>query len=236
MATDVVPDNAEPGYLDTVKHLKQLGTDEELEFLSECSPRLSPYVTAVVLQDLRKGENDTNLSVERALKLACEQGLPPLQLDAQRVLDTQRRCGRLVDTRDIHNEVTFGRPTQLATCIETPATVAKTKWYLLDYGDSLPTKQGDPILDVYHPGAAERNKCLIIHLDAALLWAPVSRHQNPDYETKLGEIHRLSRDLRYRQYVQTQVCLPALEGCPRNGASCGGRAAVACTRLAPSAP
>ena len=207
---DVTPDITEANYLLTLDHMKQIEQREELKFLRDCSPRLSSYTTAIVLQDMRAGKYEPSESIDRALHLAMDKGLPSLQLDAQRVLDTQTRAGRLADQSHSEHEVVFGCPADHTTHTVTPARVAQTKWNLWDYGDTLPTKPGDPILDVYQPGVKERNKCLLIHLAAALLWAHPSVHQKPRDDTPIEEILRLSRDLRYRQFLQAKECLATL--------------------------
>ena len=146
----------------------------------------------------------------KALLAAAEKGILSLQLDAQQVIDTQRRTGRLVGPTSSHNEVAFGVTEECGEYVITTAKVSGTSWNLRDYGDTIPTVPGYPMLDVYHPGPVERNKCLLIHLVAAILWAPGSDRQNPNNDFKLGDIHRLGRDLRYRQYQQVMDCLPVL--------------------------
>ena len=207
---EIAPDSTEPGYIQTVDRLNLIDTCGEMKFLWECSPHLSSYITSIVLQDLRAGNHDTQAFLDRALRTSLEKGLPSLQLDAQKVLDTQSRTGRLVDHNETGHEVIFGCPTDHTTHTVTPIRIAQTKWNLWDYGDTLPTKTGDPMLDVYHPGEKERSKCLIVHLAAALLWAPSSEQQKPREELVLDEVYHLSRDLRYRQYLQAQECLLAL--------------------------
>ena len=200
----------EQSYVDTVKHLKRLESMEELRFLRDCSPYLSSFVTARVLQDLRNGDTDTCRSIETALQAAADEGLPSLQLDAQQVLETQRRTGRLAERPETHNEVTFGCPSDCGDYVQTPVKVAHTSWTLLDFGDSIPTLQGDPITDVYDPGPKDQNKCMLIHVAAGILWAPTANHQRPDNRLDVQHIMRLARDIRYRQYLQVQQCLQEL--------------------------
>ena len=92
----------------------------------------------------------------------------------------------------------------------TPAEVAQTTWELWGYGDSIPTVSGDPMLDAYDPCPKGRNKCLFIHLSAGILRAPSAEHLQPHPAPELSHIQKLSRDLRYRQYMQVLECLPTL--------------------------
>ena len=207
--TSEEPESVESSYFETVAHLKGLQSRGELRFLRDCSPHLSSYITGVALQDLRAGICDKQLSVDKALQQAQEQGVPSLQLDAQQARDTHRRTGRLVDTSPHPQEAVFGCPEQMEDRIVTKARIAHSSWDIWDFGDSLPTKPGDPLLDVYNPGPAERNKCLAIHLAAAILWAPGTGHLDPTFKLDHDAIHRLGRDLRYRQYQQVDECLPS---------------------------
>lgn len=147
-----IGERVEGNYVDTQKHLSDMESDDELKFLRDCSPHLSSYISAMVLQDLRNGLKSTQQSVDKALNRAVIDGLPSLQLDAQQVLDTQRRTGRLVDKSPHHNELTFGRPADKGEYVVAPVRIAQTIWEMWDYGDTIPTVAGDPMLDAYDPG------------------------------------------------------------------------------------
>ena len=177
------PSIAAAKFLGTKYHVETMQRDEDLEFLRDCSPHLSPHVSATVLKDSIAGQKDTRESAEKALKLAAVKGIPSLQLDARQVLDTHRRMGRMAGHNPHYNEVALGCRSDKGDYVLTDAKIAHTNWELWDFGDSIPTKGGDPILDAYDPGLAGRNKCLLIHLAAGVLWArlPITWHQRSNW-------------------------------------------------------
>ena len=181
---------------------------EELRFLRGHSPRLSAYVSALVLQGLRKGETDTGNLAQAALQRAYREGIPSPRLEAGKALETHKRTGWLVSEQADEGFVYFGCPTPKGEYIHTPARIGESQWGVLGFGDTIPTVSGGPIVDAYDVGERERSKCLIIHFAAGILWAPGSKHQTNPQAPRLDSAQRLSRDIRYRQYQQALRCLP----------------------------
>ena len=68
----------------------------------------------------------------RSLSTALSDGLPSLQLDAQKALDTQRRTGKLVDPSPQGMEVIFGFPTKQVDYVLTEARIGDTIWRIID--------------------------------------------------------------------------------------------------------
>ena len=76
-----------------------------------------------------------------------------------------------------------------------------------DFGDTIPLIPEDPIFDSYGKSLAEKNKCLIIHLEASLL--PLRSQRVTEMgilEVGKEEVNRFSSEIRSDQFKQAQEC------------------------------
>ena len=122
------------------------------------SPRLSAYVSEKFLHVLKTGHKDAAASVQWAMSRAASDGISSLQIEASKALHTQRRTGRLVDHQNAVMEASFGFPFNRVEYLRAEAKLGSNQWGIIDYGDTIPTCDGGPVLDAYDLGAVERNK------------------------------------------------------------------------------
>ena len=59
-----------------------------------------------------------------------------------------------------------------ATC--TTVTIGNTNWEIFDFGDAIPAVPDDLTIDAYNKTASDKDKCLLIHLEAAALFVTSS--------------------------------------------------------------
>ena len=161
--------SAEPLHVATKRLMNLISQDASLSFLEKCSPHMSSFIKARVLQDMLHGLNDTNGSVVNGLVVAMELGLPSLQGESPKLLESNLRAGRGASATSYNRrKVLFGGARQGQGHTITDVELLGRKWLLYDYGATIPGKPKDPIDDPFNGLLSERNQCLTIHLGSGL--------------------------------------------------------------------
>ena len=95
----------------------------------------------------------------------------------------------------------FDCPQPLGDLVGTSVKIRGETWNLIDYGDTIPAIDADPIWDAYGKSLAEKNKCLAIHLSADLIMSKEKGRVAHGSEC----VWELARQIRWEQYQQALV-------------------------------
>ena len=79
--------------------------------------------------------------------------------------------------------------------VRTSAMILGRKWLILDYGDAIPGRTDDPMMDNFGELISERNQCLAIHLAAGQLH---DLGTSEGYPTR-SQVMKASREIRLQQ-------------------------------------
>ena len=167
--TSILPDGEDPFLSESKLLVSKLAEAPGLKFLRGHSPRLSAFVSACVMQDLRRGKGDTRASIERALLTASQGGIDPLKEEANAALGKESRTGGLKADLSTINSVSFSAPRAGGIGSVTDMTPKGRTWPVYDFGDTLPVIADDPSNELYGKTSTDKNKCLLLHIAAAVI-------------------------------------------------------------------
>ena len=211
--TTTVPDCPGPNLSLTRDLLTQVVQNPDLEFLRDHSPHLPTFVSERVMHDLTGGLTDTQESIKGALRCASQQGVSSLREEANRLLAPDVRSGGKHDTTPVSQIVSFSAPRLGGNSTLTSMTLMGNEWQVFDFGDTLPATTDDPINEHYGKAQTDKNKCLLLHLAAAVLGASNAANYCGDYsDLKPRDIHALGAQFRWEQHQQAMACSSEL--CP----------------------
>ena len=207
VCTDLLPDTEDPKLTDTRRVLEAMDKDCSLQCLKEQPAHLATFLRASVTHDkFEEKEGTTEDSLNRAISKAINCGLPSLREEAEFFAASRSMVGNsrsdVIPSDSDH--VVFDFPMRLGKLAIGTVVVRGHTWRVIDFGDTIPEVVGDPIGDLYGKSLTERNKCLLIHLDAAELCS--SGDTDESMEKKFPDVMSVSRKLRVEQYKQAQKC------------------------------
>ena len=183
--------------------MDRINKEPGLSFLAQCTPHMSSFIKARVLQDMLHGMDNANDSLMNGLAVAMELGLPSLQEEASKLMENNLRSGRGTSAiSDNKWKVLFETPQQRSGFTVTGVEVLGRKWHLYDFGDTIPATPSDPINDAFQSVLSERNQRLSIHLAAGL-----QHNANWDQFPTPAQVFSRARELRWEQYNQALECM-----------------------------
>ena len=211
VCNQIPPQSGDPKLAETIQLVEQMDKEPHLDFLRQASPHLSSFVRARVLQSLRGKSANVGDSTRAALESACTLGLPSLREEAFVLLEKPDRVGANVLNVNQYNHVTFGCPKLMSALTATPLCINEFQGAVYDFGDNIPQLPNDEIFDLYGKTIIEKNKCLLIHLDASLLSLRSTKvTENGILGIKQSEVSVLASELRLDQYKQASECVTKL--------------------------
>ena len=120
-------------HIETKRFAESTNNDPSLQFLTNCTPRMSAFLKARVLQDIFQGVQDVNDSIANGLAVALKLGMPALQEESTVLLETNLRPGRGASAEsDNRRNVKFDNTHQMAGHTVTRVALLNTKWDVYD--------------------------------------------------------------------------------------------------------
>ena len=148
---EITPDCGCPNLPDARAVLESMDKDRALDCLNELTPHLATFLRAHVMHDKLSGDHDSVSSIEKGIDSAIKLGLPSLWIEASSFATNRGRVGKLLEPvpEGDTDRVYFGSPVLAGKVTITNMAPRDSNWKVVDFGDSVPIVDNDPIWDYY---------------------------------------------------------------------------------------
>ena len=171
---DMDPVNDDPKLADTRRVSGEMDGDRAMGCLCQLPSHLATYIRAHVMRDRFNGNNDTEISIDKAVDSAILLGLPSLGDEAIDFAQSRSRVGKTIDFdhRDDLDRVYFSCPVKVGKVSAPNMVLNGRNWREADFGDTIHEVDSDPVWGLYGKRVAEKTSAcsltwqrpIVVHL------------------------------------------------------------------------